>query len=63
NYNITVNPAVPTTTFTLTAVGMNDQAGDDIVFALQSDGTRGSADDADGTGFVSDPDLWRTLRP
>ena len=60
NYNIGVT-VTGGTFFVATATGMNDQAGDTIVFALDSNGTRGTDDG--GGGVTADAELWRTLRP
>lgn len=62
NYNVTVNVFGGGTSFIATAVGINDQAGDAIIFAIHSDGRVGTAN-ADGTDFQADAELWRTLRP
>jgi len=62
NYNIAVTVGGGGSSFVATATGMNDQAGDTVIFAIRSDGSVGTAN-ADGTGFAVNADLWRTLRP
>ncbi len=62
NYNIAVILGAGNASFVATATGINDQAGDAVIFAIRSDGTVGHADDAAGTNFTADADLWRTLR-
>jgi len=59
NYNIVVTLGAGNNSFVATASGINDQAGDAIVFAIHSDGRVGKW----SGGFVADDDLWRTLRP
>ena len=62
NYNIVVALNVGGIPFVATAAGMNDQAGDSVIFAIRSDGNVGTAN-ADGSGFSAHAELWRTLRP
>ena len=62
NYNIVVALGGGGSSFVATAAGMNDQAGDAVIFAIGSDGSVGTAN-ADGTGFNVNAGLWRTLRP
>lgn len=62
NYNIVVALNVGGIPFIATAAGMNDQAGDVVIFAIRSDGSVGTAA-ANGTGFLVNAGLWRTLRP
>ena len=61
NYNIAVSVGGGGSSFVATATGMNDQAGDAVVFAIDSDGTRGTDDG--GGGVAANDELWRTLRP
>ena len=62
NYNIVVALGGGGSSFVATAAGINDQAGDTVIFAIRSDGSVGTAN-ADGTGFSVNAGLWRSLRP
>ena len=62
NYNIVVAIGGGGSSFVATAQGINDQAGDAVIFAIRSDGSVGTAN-ADGSGFSANADLWRSLRP
>lgn len=59
NYNIALS-SISANAFTATATGMNDQAGDTVVFAIDSNGKRGTSDGSGGV--TANDELWRSLR-
>ena len=62
NYQIAVNIAGNTFTATASPTGshVDNVGGSALVFAIRSDGQVGRMN---GASFVSDPELWKSLRP
>jgi len=60
NYDVVVTlGGVDNNAFVATATGTNAQAGDAIVFAIDSNGNRG---EDNGGAVAANPDLWKSLR-